>query len=307
MFSIRTRQLMKLSVLGCIAAAVTVLAPLVSAHPQNAVTPEAVSDCTTWEALRGECAKSEPVTDDVLDYPDLYTGRVVTLEGRVDRIYSSTVFAMQDNYDLIPHRDRILMISVMPAGAKQTRTTVNAATDENAPVPAVEMVELLQDGFRERKIVRATGTVRMFDRNALEQEFGSIDFGSASLDEFANEPVLLLGAAEFAQYQQQRVEQQAAVIPPPEPALPEEVAPPEPEAVEPVPEPVEPEPALAPQEEVAPAVPEREPLQKPTPAEPEVEPEAEPALPETATPLPLIGLSGLVALMLGAGIRFLRG
>src|SRR3990167_8061855 len=126
MFSIRTRQLLRLGWLFCIGAAITVLVPLVSAHAENGAAAQADSDCATWDALRGKCAKDEPVTDDILDYPHLYAGRVATLEGRVDDIYSSTTFAMQDNYDLIPHGDRILMISVMPAGAKPNRPTPNA-------------------------------------------------------------------------------------------------------------------------------------------------------------------------------------
>jgi hypothetical protein len=288
--------------------AVTVMIPLADAHPQKAQNGQGNAHCWTWDALRGKCAKDNPNTDDILDHPNLYTGRVATLEGRVNDIYSPTTFTMQDNYDLIKHGDRILMISVMPFGARSTtatqyRTSTTSAsgaaiatsatttrtTDLNAPVPAIEMVQLLQKGFKKGKIVRATGTVRMFDRAALEQEFGPIDFGSAPLDKFQNKPVLILGAREFAEYQrQQRVEQQAAVIPPQPPAPPSEVPPaPQPEAVTPA------QPEAAPPE----AAPEQ-PVQ-PTP-------EAPTTLPRTASPIPLLGLSGLLALLLGIGFRLTR-
>jgi hypothetical protein len=246
--------------------------------------------------LRGKCAKVNPNTDDILDYPNLYAGRVVTLEGRVDDIFSPTTFAMQDNYDLVQD-DRILMISVMPVGAKSTTTTttsLEATTDDQLKaVPAVEMVQLLQNSFQKHKIIRATGTVAIFDRAALEQEYGAIDFGSTPLEKFEKEPVILLGAREFAQFQQHRVEQQAAVIPPPPPAR-EATPAPEPEVAPPAAEPEAAPPAAQPE------------ATAPSPS-PGTEPAAETSrLPTTASPIPLLGLTGLLALLAGFGIRARR-
>jgi hypothetical protein len=277
-------------------AAISVLALLGSAQAQDRQTTTGNSHCAVWSALQGKCAKENPNTDDVLDHPNLYAGREATLEGRVDHIYSPTTFAMQDNYDLIGG-DRILMISVMPAGAK-SGATVTTGRDADTPTPAIELVQRLQNDFKEGKIIRATGTVRMFDRAALEQEFGTIDFGSTPLDKFNNQPVLLLGAREYAMFQQRKqAEQQAQVItPPPAPAPPPEAAPPPPAPVPPAPEPAPPAPEVQPTPEPAPAI----------APEPEPPVQTQPTLPRTATPMPLIALTGLMALALGMGIRFSR-
>jgi hypothetical protein len=293
MVSIWAKRLFGVGLLLFLGMAVTAL-PFGLAYAQSA-PDEANADCSTWDALRGKCAKADPNTDDVLDYPNLYAGRLATLEGRVDDVYSPTTFAMEDNYDLIGG-DRILMISVMPIGAKTTHTTPTATGDSRAPVPAIEMVQLLQDGFEEGKIIRATGTVRILDRAVLAREFGHIDFGSAPLDKFENEPVLLLGASEYAQFlEQQKVEQQAAVIPPQPTPAPE---------VRPAPEP---------QPEVAPPAPQPEPVQPP-PAHTEPAPEPAPTtqvekpetLPKTASPVTLVALSGLMSVLVGIGIRYFR-
>jgi len=298
MFSTGNRQLVFAFFL-VVGAAVFIFAASGFAQTQTASDKGTHSHCAIWSALRGKCAKDNPNTDDVLDYPNLYKGRVVTLEGRVDNLYSPTTFAMQDNYDLI-QSDRILMISVMPVGAKVTTTTTTTTTPTTTttttiaeaerlkPVPAVEMVQLLQNGFSRGKIIRATGTVRMFDRAALEQEFGPIDFGSTPLEKYANEPVLVLGANEFAQFQQQnRVVQEAAVIPPP----------PAPEVVESAPRPEAPLPAPEPEVQPAPA---------PQIAQAEPEVTTPTRLPKTASPFPLLGFGGLLALFAGLWIRLYR-
>jgi len=301
--------------LWLLTGALLVLAPPASVQAQNSQDGvEAQGKCRTWEALQGKCAKAEPNTDDILDYPNLYRGHSATLEGRVDQIYSPTTFAMQDNYDLIPHGDRILMISVMPVGAqstttirytntaprgeRQTTTTVTKRTDVKAPVPAVEMVQMLQNGFEKGKIVRATGTVRMFDRVALEQEFGHIDFGSAPLGQYENQPVLLLGAKEFASFEQQeKVEQQAAVIPPePQPPARQVERTPEPQA----------ERAQAPEAQPAPPAPTAPPSATTPQVQQPPEPQVDRSLPKTASPMPLVGFVGLLSLIAGFSLRLLR-
>jgi hypothetical protein len=269
MFVNWTVQLMRLSLLLVLAAAVVVFVPSGIAHHTTGSGQKAVT------------------VDDVLDDPQHFVGEELTLEGEVDHIFSATMFAMEDDQDLIGD-DQILMMSVMPAGAVRTSTGTGTSNQGTNPVPAVEVVELIDGEFREGKLVRATGTIRMFDRAALEREFGTIDFGSASLDEFENEPVLVMGARQFAELQGQRVEQQVVVIPPPAPA-------PEPEVIEP--EIAEPAP------EVAPPAPVPEELPA---AEPEPTFEEEEALPQTATPLPAIGLAGLLSVLAGLGIRRFR-
>jgi hypothetical protein len=187
----------------------------------------------------------------------------------------------------------------MPAGArttgaisttKTTTTTGTAVTNIDLnPIPAVEMIDLIDGDFREGKLVAATGVIRVFDRAALEQEFGAINFGSAKIEEFENEPVLVMGARQFAELKlrQPQIEQQAALVEP-EPL-------PEPEVFEPAPEP-EPAPVPEPQE---PAVVEPEPA-------PEPEVEVPSTLPKTATPLPVVGLAGLLSLMAELGLRICR-
>jgi len=278
-----------------IAAGLVVIVSSDPAQAQNG-NQKGTSHCSTWAALRGKCAKAVPNTDDILDYPRLYADRDVTLEGRVDRMYSLTVTTMEDNYDLIPSGDRILMISVLPAGAKVKNT---AAADGDRPLPIVESVELLQREFKHGKIIRASGTVRIFDRAALEQEFGPINFGSTPVQTFQNEPVLLIGAREFAAYRDQhKVLQQAVVIEEERAAViaPEPVPPREPEVERtPQPEALQPEPQPEPQATV-PA----------PPVTPEPENQRPSSLPKTASPIPLIGVIGLLAVAFGLGTRAFR-
>jgi hypothetical protein len=234
--------------------------------------------------------QANPTVDDVLDDPQHYAGQEVTLEGEIHDVYSPTSFAMEDDQDLIGE-DRILIISVMPAGAVSCQacptstTTSTSTTPDMTPVPVVEQVRLKDGRFEEGKLVQATGTIRMFDRAALEQEFGALDFGSAELEEFADGPVLVMGARQYAELKGRRTEELAVVIPEPLP--------------EPLPEPVaEPEPAPLPE-------PTPEPTPAPEPA-PLPEPEPEEELPRTASPFAAIGLLGLFSLLTGFGVRAFR-
>lgn len=259
--------------------AMLLVAPLGTAHHENGT------------------GQTKATVDDVLDDPQHFMGQEVTLEGEIDHIYSTTTFAMEDDQDLIGD-DEILILSVMPvatrAGAAGASNGVTTTQQDMAPIPVVELVGLVDDRFEEGKIVRATGTVRMFDRAALEREFGTIDFGTADLEEFQHKPVVIMGARQYAELKQRGTEQLAVVIQPePIPApLPE----PEPELIEPEPQ-AEPEPI--PEPEAAPAP---EP-QEPAVVEPEPAPEE---LPKTASPMAGVALAGLLSLALGLGIRFRR-
>jgi hypothetical protein len=257
--------------------AMLLVAPLGTAHHENGT------------------GQTKATVDDVLDDPQHYLGQEVTLEGEIDHIYSNTAFAMEDDQDLVGD-DEILIISVMPAGARAGAAAapdgVTTTQPDMTAIPVVELVGLVDDRFEEGKIVSATGTVRMFDRAALEQEFGTIDFGSANLEDLANEPVVVIGARQYAELKQRGTEQLAVVIEP-EPA-PEPL--PEPELTEPEPQP-EPEPAAEPE-----AAPLPEP-QEPAALEPEPAPEE---LPKTASPMTGVALAGLLSIALGLGIRFRR-
>ena len=271
MFSTWTVQLMRLSWLFVLAAAVVVFVPFGAAHHHGP-------------------GQNKATVDDILDDPQHYVGEEVVLEGEIDHIYSTTTLAMEDDQDLIGD-DQILIISVMPTGATpaaQTSTGAAASDDDLAPVPAVEAVRLVDGEYKEGKIVAATGTIRMFDRAALEQEFGNLDLGSATAAEFENKPVLLMGARQYAELKQKQVEQQAAVTPPAQPEA--EVTEPAPATEPPTPEP----------EERAEAEP-----QEPA-AEPEPTTEIAEALPRTASPFPALGLAGLLSLLAGVGLRIVR-
>jgi hypothetical protein len=219
-----------------------------------------------------------PTVDDVLDDPTHYEGEVVTLEGEVDRVYKSSLFFMEDDQDLFGE-DQILILSVMPD-------------------------EVRVDGeLSEGKLVRATGTVRMMNRSQLEQEFGPLDWSGIDAQRLSKleadqEPVLIMGATEFAA---RRVRQEEAAAAPvvPEPPAPPEIAP-----VEPPETIVEPEPQPAP-EPVEPGISTQEPVDQPA-AQDETLGRDTQGLPATATPLPLVALTGLLSLMTGLGIRFFR-
>src|SRR5262249_32480839 len=108
---------------------------------------------------------------------------------------------------------------------------------------------------------------------ALEKEFGSIDWGMTPFEKFEGKAILVMGARQYAELNKA-------------PDTPVQLEKPSPE---PVPAPVtEPTPTPAPEPQAAPA---------PAPQE---------RLPRNATPLPLIGLSGLLSLAAGLSTRFLR-
>jgi hypothetical protein len=116
----------------------------------------------------------------------------------------------------------------------------------------------------------ATGVVRNFDRTELERQYGTIDFGKSSLHDFDNKPAVVVGAHRAAQLEQP----QTSTV--------------EREKPSPVTE-------STPQTEQAP--------QAVAPSEPKNE---STELPRTASPLPLIGLVGFLALMAGLSVPLLR-
>jgi len=300
MFSNWTTQAMRLGWVLILTAAVVAFVPWGSARPQQ-------------EPAESEAAESNPTVDDVLDEPQDYVGQEVTLQGEIDHIYSPTTFAIEDDQDLFGE-DQILVVSVMPVATRpaatnatkdccadnancphkeatrncdstssqSTRTTTTTTSSDLSPIPAVEVVQLHDGEWDEGKLVSATGTICMFDRAALEQQFGTIDWGSAPLDTFEGQPVLVIGAQQYTAMKQRQAPEELAVVIIEEEKVPEP-APAPPPVVEPAPEP-------APIPEAAP---------EPTPAPMET-------LPRTASPLSAIGLTGLLSLLAGFGFRKFR-
>jgi hypothetical protein len=218
-----------------------------------------------------------PTVDDVLDNPSEYLNKEVTLEGEVDRVYSDRTFAMEDDADVFGE-DHILIISVMP-------TVAVANLDDND----MEVTNI--NDLKEGKLVRASGVVRMFDRAALETEFGTLSVGELPANFDSSRPVLILGAREYLASKVVTEEEELVA------ELPEPVAPEIETDTAPDMEPVEPEP-VEPVEEAAPV--EEEPvMEQDTPADTTETEE----LPRTATGLPLVGLIGFFSTALGLALR----
>lgn len=127
---------------------------------------------------------------------------------------------------------------------KTTTTTTTSTNPDLSPIPAVEVVRLHDGEWDEGKLVSATGTIRMFDCAALQQEFGTIDWGSAPLEKFEGQPVLIIGARQYLALKQQPTPEEVAVVTEEEKVEVPEPAPAPPPVVEPAPAPV-PEPAPA--------------------------------------------------------------
>jgi hypothetical protein len=199
------------------------------------------------DPAKAAVAESHSTADVDLDHLENYIGQEVTLMGDIDHVYSPTAFRMEAKGN---GKDHVLVIAVMP---------------EAKPAEV-----------KEGKDIMATGMIRSFNREALEKEFGSIDWGTTPFDKFEGKPILVMGKA---------AETPVVQLEKPSP--------------EPVPAPVT-EPAPTPAPEPAPTVtPRPEPQAAPAPA-------PEEKLPRTATPLPLIGLSGLLSLAAGLSTRLFR-
>jgi hypothetical protein len=157
---------------------------------------------------RVQPARTADVTD-IINNPDQYDGKQVTVDWKLDRVYSPTTIGLEKD------EKHMLVVSVGPG-----------------PFPAAQM--------KKNEPVTLTGTVRKFDPDALQREYGTMDFGKAPLNKVG--AVLIIGSRQSA-----RAEQPA-------------------------------QPGAA------------------TPS----------ALPRTASPLPLLGLAGLMFVVLGLGVPLLR-
>jgi len=184
---------------------------------------------------------------DVAKHPDQYAGKQVTLNWKVDHVYSPTVIGLEKN------EEHLLVI---------------------AP-----------DGFpgkmKKGDAFKGTGVVRNFDKAALAREYKNVNLGKAPLHKIKD--VLILGTVKSAQLEKP---QPTVIEPEIQPVAPEE------QAAAPAPAP-----ALAPEPAPAPT---------PAPVEEAQNDNTPKTLPRTASPIPAIGLLGLLLLMAGVGVRALR-
>lgn len=158
---------------------------------------------------------------EMLDHPEEYLGKTVTVDGEMHRQFTDRVFTIEDDGFL---RDRdMLVISVTPMN---------------------ESVIPLQDSFERGKNVRVTGVVRPYDREQLECLYGPLNLESREGKSFTKNPVLIIG------YKPPTpvaviIEEKPAPLPEPAPPAPAvELPPPPPPAPAPMPEVTPPPPQL---------------------------------------------------------------
>jgi hypothetical protein len=215
---------------GFVALLVLGLAAFASAQSQQYAHDSSASS----QVQSGETAD---VTD-VIRNPDNYAGKEVTVKWKIDHVYSPTTIGLEKD-------EKHLLVVKVGTG----------------PFPAANM--------KQNEPVTFTGTVRKFDQEALERDYGKMDFGNAPLKKIHT--VLIVGEPQSAKLEQPQVAE------PENPPAPEAAPPAQPEAVAPE--------APAPVEHAS--------------NQPE-------ALPRTASPLPLFGFAGVMFLLLGLSIPLLR-
>jgi hypothetical protein len=113
--------------------------------------------------------------DHMLDHPDDYIGKTITVDGEMHRQFTDKVFTIED--DGFWRDEDMLVISLTPMS---------------------ESVIPLQDSFERGKKVRVTGVVRPYDREKLECLFGPLNLESREGHSFTKNPVLIIGYKEPA-------------------------------------------------------------------------------------------------------------
>jgi hypothetical protein len=187
---------------------------------------------------------SQTKLDTVLDHPNDYFGKTVTVEGEMHRTFSDKVFSIED--DDFFRDDDLLIIT-------------NASKSD--------VVSPVKDSIAAGKDVCVTGVIQPFHRSEMESKFGPLNIESRASHYKEGSPVMIIERSEA-------VADTATTFDREQP-LPQAAA-----------KPAEPETA-------------------PVPTELETKP-AEQQLPATGSPLPLVGLSGLLSMLTAAGIRFRR-
>jgi hypothetical protein len=107
---------------------------------------------------------------DVVVNPDQYVGKRVTVQWKIDRVYSPTAIGLEKN------EHHLLVVSVPPA-------------------------TLSTGDMKKGEPFTATGIVQNFDRAKFEREYGKLDYGNAPLDKFDNKPVLVVTGGRSARLQ----------------------------------------------------------------------------------------------------------
>ena len=141
-----------------------------------------------------QSGETADVTDVILN-PDNYAGKEVTVNWKIDHVYSPTTIGLEKN-------EKHLLVVKVGTG----------------PFPAANM--------KQNEPVTFTGTVRKFDQEALERDYGKMDFGNAPLKKI--QTVLIVGEPQSAKLEQPQVAEPEAAPP----AQPEAVAPEAPAPVE---------------------------------------------------------------------------
>ena len=204
-----------------------------------------------------------------LDHLENYVGQRVTIHGEFDHIYSDMAYDMEGKQD--KDKEHFLVINLMPESLQPDGGVV---TD---------------------KPVAVTGTIRMFDHAELMQDYPFIQLGSTTPKKFEGKAVLIMGEREFEASLIPKTTETDITVAQIEREKPSVVEPvqPAPVAPEPAPEVTQPEPTPAPAPEQ-------------TTRTTTTETTTENRLPRTASPLVALGLSGLLSLATGLGIRLRR-
>jgi len=209
---------------------------------------------------------------DVVTHPNQYVGKEVTVQWKIDRVYSPTAIALE--------KDEHHLLVIAP---------------QSSAFPNGEM--------KKGEPVTLTGIVCNFDKAAFERQYGKLAFGDAPLGKFKNKPVLIVTGTQSASLEQPQ-EPVAEVQPP---AVEESTSSTEQQAAipptveQPAPPVEQPSYTQQPSADLS--------TQQPANVASNEQPSA-PApqnqLPRTASSLPTLALAGLIATLLGLGIPLLR-
>src|SRR5947207_1842685 len=130
-------------------------------------------------------AQESVTVDKIVNHPDQYLGKTVTLQTEMGEVYGSNVAAIE-NKEFFNKR-KMLVVSSSP------------------------LQEIVPKPISEENKVQLTGEVRMFNADELKQEFG-ITLSQDVQDKFKDKPVLIIKKQVVEQKAQ--IEQQPAEITP---------------------------------------------------------------------------------------------
>lgn len=194
---------------------------------------------------KGTRCGSQLKLDTILNHPNDYFGKTVTVEGEMHRTFSDRVFSIEDD-DFLRDDDLLIITNTSKA----------------------DVVRPVKDSIEEGKDVCVTGVIQPFHRAEMESKFGPLNIESRASHYKEGNPVMII----------ERPKQAAST------ALEREA--------EPVPAPVPSNLETQSQES------DRESQRAAA--------DNDRDLPATASPLPLIGLGGVLSLLTAAGVRLRR-